>query len=224
MKKKNLIVFDIDGTLTDSVGIHQKAFIEALSDLGIEKIDSNFKEYKHHTDSYIAKVIYENDKKELISELKASEFEHHLTKKVIAERIDEIRGATNLIENLENQTDFGVCFATGSLRRPAEFKLKSIGIDFSDKQLVASDDIFERENIVQKAIDNASDFYNVKNFDRIISVGDGLWDLITAKNLGLEFIGVGLTNQKVMAENGTEIHYENLTEFKIKEKTLYNIT
>ncbi|MFT4757263.1 MAG: phosphoglycolate phosphatase-like HAD superfamily hydrolase, partial [Vicingaceae bacterium] len=174
-----------------------------------------FKEYKHHTDSYIAKVIYETDRQQLISELKASEFEQYLTKKIIAEKIVEIAGAKKLVDKLQNESDFGVCFATGSLRRSAEFKLKSVGIEFSEKQLVASDNIFERENIVQKAIDNASEFYKVKKFGRIISIGDGLWDLITAKNLGIEFIGIGLTNQKTMAENGTKVHYENLIEFKI---------
>ena len=60
--KNNLIVFDIDGTLTESVEIHQKGFINALTHLGVQNIDSNFKEYKHHTDSFIAKEIYENDK------------------------------------------------------------------------------------------------------------------------------------------------------------------
>jgi hypothetical protein len=45
-----------------------------------------------------------------------------------------------------------VCYATGSLRRAAEYKLKSIGINFDKKQLVASDNIYEREKIVGEAI------------------------------------------------------------------------
>ena len=70
MRKKNLIVFDIDGTLTDSVNQHQKAFTETLHDIGVAKIISEFKTFKHHTDSFITKEVYENEKQIPISESK----------------------------------------------------------------------------------------------------------------------------------------------------------
>ena len=215
MQKKNLIVFDIGGTLTDSVNQHQKAFTETLHEIGVAKLNSEFKTFKHHTDSFIAKEIYENEKQTPITESKINKFEIGLTQKINGEKIREIKGAKKLIAMLENKTDFGVCYATGSLHRPAKFKLKSIGVSFKEKKLVASDKIYEREKIVRKAIENASAFYKVKKFERIISVGDGLWDLITANNLGLEFIGIGFKNKNVLIENGAEIVYENLTEFQV---------
>ncbi|MDW5289625.1 HAD family hydrolase [Formosa sp. PL04] len=213
MEEKILIVFDIDGTLTDSVKQHQKIFTEILFDVGVLSINSEFKTFKHHTDSYIAKVIYENDQKELFSEAKVIQFENGLTQKIKYESIHEINGAKKLIELLKHNPNFGICYATGSLRRAAEYKLESIGITFDRKQLVASDDIYEREKIVRKAIDNATEYYNIEKFDRIISVGDGLWDLITANNLGLEFIGIGLANKTELIENGAKIVYENLLDF-----------
>ncbi len=78
MKKNKLIVFDIDGTLTESVEIHQKGFINALTQMGVQNIDSNFKEYKHHTDSFIAKEIYENDKSSPFSGIEVGKFETHI--------------------------------------------------------------------------------------------------------------------------------------------------
>ena len=207
-------MFDIDGTLTDSVILHQKAFTEMLYEIGVNEINSEFKSFKHHTDSFIAKEIFENDKQNPISENNLIEFENGLTQKISLEKIQEISGAKELVERLENNTDFGISFATGSLRRPAEFKLNSIGILFDKMQLVASDKIHEREKIVEKAIENAKKFYGVKKFERIISVGDGLWDLLTAQNLNLEFIGIGLKNKKLLVENGAKIVYESLTEFE----------
>ncbi|WP_162902860.1 HAD family hydrolase [Taibaiella koreensis] len=53
--KQYLIVFDIDGTLTDSVAPHQTAFVTALQQMGITEIDTNFKNYRHHTDKHIAR-------------------------------------------------------------------------------------------------------------------------------------------------------------------------
>jgi beta-phosphoglucomutase-like phosphatase (HAD superfamily) len=56
----NLIVFDIDGTLTKSEFHHQLAYLKSMKEIGIVEVNQNWKEYQHHTDSYILKVNYEN--------------------------------------------------------------------------------------------------------------------------------------------------------------------
>ena len=217
-KMKNLIVFDIDGTLTDSVNIHHKAFKETIVDIGVKNGDQNLNLFKHHTDSFISKEIYETDTNKPFTDHIKKAFEAGLTDLICSQQIDEIIGAKKIIEDLLSTPNFGFCFATGSLRRPAEHKLKSIGIAYDNSQLVTSDNIFERENIVTTAIEKALIYYNVEEFERIISVGDGLWDLITAKNLGLEFIGIGKQNKEVLIKNGAELVYDDLSNFKIKDK------
>lgn len=213
---KNLIVFDIDGTLTDTVDQHINTFKEVLIEMGVSEITTDFKTVKHHTDSYVSKLIFESNTKEEFTKVKIDLFERGLTKKIGIQKIKEIAGAKELINTLQNNSDFGFCFATGSLRQPAEYKLNSVGISFEDWQLVASDTIYSREGIVSKAIENASKYYNVPKFERVISIGDGLWDLMTAKELHLEFIGVGLANKALLIENGAELVYENLLDFEIK--------
>lgn len=138
-----------------------------------------------------------------------------MTQRISAEDIHEIKGAKSLIDHINKKTNYGICYATGSLLRPAQFKLESIGIDYDRRLLVASDNIYERENIVSQAIKQAKEFYNTNEFNRIISVGDGLWDLITADNLGLEFVGVGLQNKDVLQKHGTKVIYEDLTQFQV---------
>ncbi len=120
-----------------------------------------------------------------------------------------------MINRLENHSTFDVCFATGSLRRPAEHKLKSVGIPFENWQLVASDHIKEREEIVKRAIKHAEEHCNISKFEQIIAVGDGLWDLVTARNLGVDFIGVGDVNEDILIRNGATIVCKDLTEFPI---------
>ena len=219
MKTKSLIVFDIDGTLTDSVTQHQKAFTETLFEIGVSEINAEYKSFKHHTDSFIAKEIYEDNQNKTFSKDKFLQFENGLSERIKLINFNEIKGAKELVDKLQKETEFGVCYATGSLRKPAEHKLKSIGIEFKEWQLVASDNIYERENIVEKAIKNSSENYDVKTFERIISVGDGLWDLLTAENLKLEFIGVGKKNRELLIQEGAITVLEDFTEFEIKEKT-----
>lgn len=214
LKKKNLIVFDIDGTLTDSVAIHQNAFVETLVEIGVKNLNSDFKSFKHHTDSFIAKEIYENDTDEIFSDLIRTKFEKGLTERINTSSIEEIKGASRLIDHLKHNTNYTVCYATGSLLRPAKFKLDSIGVHYDEKLLVASDNIYSREDIVSAAIRKARGHYGIEKFDRIISVGDGLWDLLTAKNLGLEFIGVGESNKKALEQNGANIILKDLTELR----------
>ena len=216
MKKRNLIVFDIDGTLTNSVSIHQKAFTKALGQIGVDKIDSNYKTYKHHTDSYIAKVIYEKNRNKIFVAQIISKFETLLTKNIAEDLgISEIKGAKKLLETIEKNSDYGICFATGSLLKPAILKLQQAGIKFNSKLLVAANEILDREGIVKAAILKAEKYYDVSNFEKIISVGDGLWDLKTALNLSLKFVGVGLKNKDLLLKNGAKVILEDLEAFHI---------
>jgi phosphoglycolate phosphatase-like HAD superfamily hydrolase len=41
------------------------------------------------------------------------------------------------------------------------------------------------------AVSRARKFYGREGFDRVVSVGDGLWDVRAARNLGFSFLGVG---------------------------------
>ena len=213
MQKKNLIVFDIDGTLTDTVHLHQMAFKKGLQFIGVSTYNDAFSTYKHHTDLHIAKVIYESNTGNPFLPATIHTLDTFLYEEIKQAPIQEINGAKKLVEKLELHTDFGVCFATGSLYQPAVLKLNRIGVSFDPFQLVASNTIEERENIVNQAINNAKRYYNTPQFDRIIAVGDGLWDLFTAKNLNLEFIGIGTSNQAIMQANGMLIHFKDLQDF-----------
>lgn len=212
MKKTKLIVFDIDGTLTDTVKIYTRIFIESLKDMGVIEINANFGEYLHHTDSYIGKMIFEKDRKLNFTKEKLKEFEKYLYARCQKYSVHEIKGARKLVNYLETQTEYALCYATGSLLKPAEYKLEAISISYEPSLLVASNNIHERENIVQLAIDKAKAHFKINTFDRIVSIGDGVWDLTTAKNLGVDFIGVGTLSKKELLEYGCQYHFDDFTQ------------
>ena len=215
MAKKNLIVFDIDGTLTDTVAIHQNAFRKSLQSIGIPEFSNSFGTFKHHTDSHIVKTIYESTFHQNCDKTIIEEFEEYLYKEIVQHRIEEIKGAKKVVEELETNTDFGVCFATGSLYKPAVLKLERIGINFNSLQIVASNELEEREQIVNKAIEKSKAYYKTEHFDRIISFGDGLWDLITAHNLAIDFVGIGQTNIDTLKNKGMKKHYPDFEHFQL---------
>ncbi|WP_196888745.1 HAD family hydrolase [Aureivirga sp. CE67] len=210
-----LIIFDIDGTLTDSIPIYKKIYREMISEIGIKEFNADFDNYKHHSDSFIAKEIFETATGENFTKEKLEELEEIMYSKIINFDFEEIKGAKKLIENLQANSHIAICYATGSLEKTAKYRLKSIGIRFEKEQLVGSNNFYSREEIVSQAIENAKKFYDVEDFEQIISVGDGLWDLKTAQNLNIDFIGIGNVNKQKMLENGMTKHFEDLTNFEI---------
>ena len=72
---------------------HQKAFTETLLEIGVSKINSDFKSFKHHTDSFIAKEIYEDSQKKIFSDEVLEKFKLGLSEKIEVLTFNEIEGA-----------------------------------------------------------------------------------------------------------------------------------
>lgn len=223
MQKTKLIIFDIDGTLIDSVSGYHEVIVKAMNALGITTVDTNFNALLHHTDSYALKYNYENFfSKELPLSL-LDEFENHIvTYLKDRPKTTAILGAKKLLECLES-TEYAIAFATGSLPESAIYKMASAGLSIEPAILATSKTSFNREGFVLDAIEKAKKHYNVSSFDQIISVGDGLWDLKTAQNLGLEFIGIGKANKGVMTANGMKHWFENFEAFEVPVFEIINI-
>ena len=214
---KTLFVFDIDDTIAETAALHQKAFVKALKYMGVQSMDTNFNDYLNHTDSFIAGVIYETYYNAKFTSTVLDEFESILTDQIINQTIEEIKGAIKTIELINNTDDYYLCYATGSLLKPATFKLKQLGINHFEKVLSASNIFHKREDIVKDAISKSKKAYDISSFDKIIALGDGIWDLKTANNLDIEFIGVGEKHKKILKEKGAKIHYKDLSLFNLSE-------
>jgi len=215
MKKTKLLIFDIDGTLIDSVSGYHEVIINAMKDFDIENIDANFNALKHHTDSYALKYNYENFFNKELPLTLLDQFESLIVKYLKRQpKTVAIDGVDKTLTQLEN-SEYAIAFATGSLPESAILKMKSAGLEMDSALLATSKTSFSREGFVLEAIDKAKNYYNVTEFEQIISIGDGIWDLKTAQNLNLEFIGIGNKNKAVMQANGMECWFEDFTNFEI---------
>lgn len=217
MQKSKLLIFDIDGTLVDSTETYHKVVIAAMKEMGLSKIDTNFNRLKHHTDSYALFFNYKNNFAHPFSVGLLDTFENLLVKHLHRyPKILAINGAKESIEDLK-RSEYAIVFATGSLPKAALLKMKAAGIWIDNEVLATSKTSFTREGFVLEAIKKASSYYKVADFERIFAIGDGVWDLKTAQNLELGFIGIGNKNKEIMLQEGMQYWFEDFSDFDLSQ-------
>ncbi len=216
MKKKNLIVFDIDDTLTKSEYQHQKAYVDTMIDFGISEINQDWKSYENVTDSFILKENYEMNFQKKFDFSFIPKFEEKMTTTLLQfQKTESIKGANTALNFFMRETDYAICFATGSLLAPALLKLEQAEINFIPDLIEASNTIFTRENIVKSAIEKAKNYFQVTTFEHIISVGDGIWDLKTARNLGIHFLGIRKKSLAYFQQEKIKSYITDWSEFNL---------
>jgi len=187
---------------------------KSLLALGISDIDTDYDNYLHHTDSYALRYNYERNFSKGFSKQLLEDFETDLLFQMSKyDAVKEIVGASTLVDFLR-KNKIAFCFATGALPKTSALKLEQCNIWY-DTQLLATSKTHEsREGFVLDAIDRAKSFYNQQHFEEIISIGDGVWDLKTAQNLSLNFVGIGDRNKSKLISQGTKHWFKNLEAFK----------
>jgi len=212
--KDTLYIFDIDGTLTDSVAMYLISVTNAMIKMGIKDIDTNYNAYKHHTDSYALRYNYERNFTKPYQVGLLDDFENHLMKEMTKfHPVNEIAGAKAFVHFLK-QNSIPFVFATGALPKPAKLKLDQCDIWYDEVLLATSKTHETREGFVQDAIQRAKKYYDISEFKNIISLGDGLWDLKTAQNLGINFVGIGDKNKEKLLHFGARQCYHDIAAFR----------
>ncbi len=214
----NLIVFDIDDTLTHSEKNHLSAFLQAMKELGVDQINEDWPSYDHITDNYILNVNYQNNTGKPIDAKLIRSFEKRMTELMHPmPPVVEIPGAGEVLRMFSEHSQYAFTLATGSFHLPASLKLNQAGIFVPENLLVGSNQNYSREGIVTEAIQRAREHHGIEAFDQIISVGDGLWDLKTARNLDVHFMGIGKKYFREFKSEKVQYHIMDWNDFDLKK-------
>jgi phosphoglycolate phosphatase-like HAD superfamily hydrolase len=192
-----LVVFDLDGTLTRTSAVDETCFVQAFAEaLNIHQLSTNWLDYDHATDTAVARQAFlkhfgREPEFEEISKLVECFMEllnrHHALDCTL---FSEVAGASAFLNDLQRNSEWEIALATGGWKRSAEFKIRSAGLPLGNIPAAYAEDGPSRESIVQTAIARASTWYPHREFERIVSVGDAVWDVKTARLLNLPFLGI----------------------------------
>lgn len=215
---RNLIVFDIDGTVANSEKQHGESIEYGFEQTGCHEVNRDWNSYEHVTDNHVYSTIFEvnHKRKATIEDLDA--FQNHVMQKLnTLDDIAEIPGAAQFIKKVWNCDGWDLAFATGSLYETALKKLSDPGIKFKPGIVMASNRIESREAIIRAAEEAAKRMFQVNHYENILSCGDALWDLKTAKNMGIPLLGVGLDHKEELLAAGVAHHIDNWTDVTIDD-------
>jgi len=195
-----IILFDIDGTLTDTMGVDTRCFLQAFVDVcGFSDVDSDWSVYKNTTDTGIFQEVFESRRGRAPTASETVEFRDHLVSLFRSAALQSpfapIRGAPELLARLKELSEYAVGLATGSWSDAARVKMASAGFCYDEYPEASADDAPDRETIVQiAATRTAGDTCN--QWNRPIYVGDGVWDVRMSQLLGIRFVGIGAGAQR----------------------------
>lgn len=212
-----LVVFDLDGTLAGTSAIDEACFVQAFADtLNIHRLSTNWLDYDHATDSAVTTQAFV---KHFAREPHSTEIARVVERfvELLSRHHDlnsgwfaEIPGASAFLTALQQNSEWGIALATGGWKRSAEFKIRAAGLPLAEVPAAFAEDGPSRESIVETAISRASAWYRCREFERIVSVGDAVWDIQTARQLKLLFLGVaGESRAAALRDNGAGHVIEN---------------
>jgi phosphoglycolate phosphatase-like HAD superfamily hydrolase len=190
----HLVMFDIDGTLVDSMGFDTELFAIAVeAELG-GTIDRDWGRYEHVSDSGILEQLVREAGREVEQVEVASRVQRRFVGSVRDSlrreplRLREVAGARRLVERLLELPEVRVAVATGGWEETARLKLAHIGIDSTRMAFASSSDAPVRADIMRLAAQRAMGGAVAA---RATYFGDGSWDKRACEQLGFDFIAIG---------------------------------
>jgi len=191
-------MFDIDGTLVDSMGFDVELYVQAIrAELGAEvAVDETWRSYRNVTDrGVLDEILAQRDYGRPVDELR-----QRVRRRFVAlvadylarnrDAVREIPGATNLVATLLATPGVRVAIATGGWAETARMKLSAVGLSADAVAIATASDAPERTRIMQIAERRA--LAGVAPSRRTY-FGDAWWDKRASSELGFSFIAIGKT-------------------------------
>ena len=197
------VMFDVDGTLVQSMDFDPALFAQAIEDVTGSTVDRKWTKYRNVTDSGILNEIIStlgcSDKMLEIEEKVKRNFVAKITDYLNHSPTKEVKGASLFLNRLSSMENTTVSIATGGWFETTKLKLKSAGL-YSEKIYIASSSDHPSRTEIMKL---SMDFSRSEVGTSCTYFGDAIWDKMACEELGYNFVQVG----------GTKFHDQWVADF-----------
>lgn len=215
---KVFVLFDVDGTLVYSNKIDSESFAETYQSIYREPFPSiDWRVYPHVTDHTIFTTVIKERFGRKIKEGEIEQFQNAFVNLLHEKRghspheFKAVPGAKAVVDRLLAE-GYVVGIGTGGWERPALLKLRHINVAVESLIVSAADNKVTREDILQDAIDQATQIHG--ELSRVVYIGDAIWDVKTTRNMNLDFVGLRLKGDlDVLQSEGAETVIQNYEDY-----------
>lgn len=208
----HLIIFDIDGTLSDTHYEEDLCYGEALMELTGSSEDElrnfNWAACEHVTDPAITDAYYLEKFGRKPTEAEIADLKQRFRQK-LEERhqthpqfFQEIPGAMAFFNSLHFHPEVALGIATGGWTLPASFKLDAIRLHTNNVAMMGADEHYAKTHAIRRVIQMSQDMHEVYAFDRITYLGDRIYDHASSMELGINFVGIDARRTNILAQAG----------------------
>jgi phosphoglycolate phosphatase-like HAD superfamily hydrolase len=215
----NLVMFDIDGTLTASDVMDGECFVQAVNDVcGFADVSADWSLYRHCSDSGVLDELFHTRLARPPMPEEIAEVQVHFTRlleaSIAAQPLKAIAGAGEMLETLLAVPGIAVSLASGAWECSARLKLTSAGLHFPQIPGAFADDAHAREDFMRASLQRVAEKYGREHFDSMVYIGDGVWDVRASRNLGFAFIGIGHKPDRVdrLRGEGADVIFPDFTQ------------
>lgn len=189
-----LILFDVDKTLVDSSSLKdQKVFPEALRNVYGVEVSLDMISTHGMTDQQIilelavAAGISEEDAENKLEQC-MGRMEQLYEENYEMEDVELLEGVKEAL-NLLSKSDIKMGLVTGNLESIARGKLADAGINDFFTVGGFGDESSKRSELVEIAVDEAREYFNIEAFDQVFLVGDSPKDIRAGNRVGVKTVG-----------------------------------
>jgi phosphoglycolate phosphatase-like HAD superfamily hydrolase len=224
-----LVMFDVDGTLTETTNVDEECFVRTFMDVfGFDDIDTDWSHYRHTTDSGILHDVHASRTGLPPTAHDVSRFRRHfvqlLTDASSRSPFASVAGAAQLLSRLSCSSTHRISLATGGWRDSARLKMTGAAMCFDAHPAASADDALDRESIMMLSRQRAAERYG-ESFACTVYVGDGVWDARACRSTGIPFIGIG-TGSRVtrLSAEGAVCVLPDFSDADLFLRSVYEIT
>lgn len=190
-----LVIFDVDGTLVHSERRDSALFGKTYQEIYGKTFPSlDWSHFPHVTDDTIFQTAIRQHFRRAVDPAEVSVFQDRYMGYLRASRRErpehfmQVPGASQMVQRLMDDERFELGIATGGWRAPAEIKLDHIEVPHREIVMTGADGKATREEILAETRELS--MTNGRSFEKVVYIGDALWDVRTTRNLGWPFVGI----------------------------------